>query len=550
MEDNPPILVPVFSSSLRKHFKYLNSTGLKANRLKCVSPYHVFFANKQKIYEIYLVYPEVEEIKIERGRQGPHISRPIELKEITEPKVLLTMCCDISDFDVSIVSGCISLTGIDNHGHIQTKHWVPSQKKKVGKNMGVSDDNEVTATAMTMATTNDTTVAFTGLSWSGLCSIDLNKETKEGTTFVASSFEYQIIQMGDISKNTILRTVHLCQKPMQSLFYTPPNTCNPTILCLEGNALSIHDFREKLSTITTVDRQTSSLCEIVLLIYCICSEKLRNEMYDMSIHPNRNHISCVGKDKVVYIIDTRKYQIQTMFKSGAKYELVKCQFSLSSQPTLDDFVYCVGLDHDIMFGKWNRHHLKTHKGSPKKFNDKMSADNTFHSLDDNTMEDKSVHEKRFHECFRGDSKWIGVDFIGHSGMESMIGITENATIYAVRKPYFINPDTHHIKELKLVIIRKKYFKTCKSLVNKYSTEQITDYLYSMLYYIISCICYAFNFFSWLYNITFFFVTKIFLLNLYQTVKKNNQFNKRLNLCLKEALCVIYQLVESQLAFIT
>ena len=107
------------------------------------------------------------------------------------------------------------------------------------------------------------------------------------------------------------------------------------ILINEGNILSIWDERNISNN------------------KCIKRIDLRDDIYSIDINckSSTKYIGCCGRDKIVYVIDPFKWNIHSMWKSCSKYELLQCRFSKFNDCN-GKYVYCVGMDHDLICGQW------------------------------------------------------------------------------------------------------------------------------------------------------------------------------------------------------
>jgi hypothetical protein len=103
-----------------------------------------------------------------------------------------------------------------------------------------------------------------------------------------------------------------------------------------------------------------------------------------------------GEEKTVFVYDLRKNKLVGQWIKALKYEVMSVLLS-TKDPSM---VYATGLDHEVFCGSWKK------------------SDNL------NTL-------KR--HGFRGESRWIGMDLV--PGSDSLLGLTENCHLYALRHPY-------------------------------------------------------------------------------------------------------------------
>ena len=72
-------LVQIYTAKI-PNISHVNSVGFHATRLKALSPTRALVAINNNLYDINFTYPLTP--KIEKGRQGPFIARPINLENV------------------------------------------------------------------------------------------------------------------------------------------------------------------------------------------------------------------------------------------------------------------------------------------------------------------------------------------------------------------------------------------------------------------------------------------------------------------------------------
>lgn len=93
-----------------------------------------------------------------------------------------------------------------------------------------------------------------------------------------------------------------------------------------------------------------------------------------------------------------------------------------------EYVYCFGLDNDVMCGRWKQFdkHRKGKKGEKHR------------------PMNPSVKQDKFQNCFRANAKWVGVDVVCESEdkQESVVGLSESGMFYSVQRPNLLHPVFH------------------------------------------------------------------------------------------------------------
>eukprot|EP01083_Nonionella_stella_P080018 219658_1 len=401
-QDTPINLVEIFTGKL-PDVDHINTVGFPITRLQVISPTRAFVAVYHNLYEINIRYPSAT--KLERGRQGPFISRPMELENI-QMNLILTMKHPIQQINIIPSNDDnLMISCIDDHGVIAVKlvkeigAAPPLKKRKLNTNTP-SDDSSISYEVQMQHDNVWNRSVLNGLHMSGYCGLDRNPQNKD--EFACISSYYRMLSIG--CRDKMIRTLSLCQTPTTVKYYSIPKSGNDSsvILVNEGNILSVWDPRELTKCVQRID--------------------LRHKMYSMDFNTKSSsrYIGCCGEDKIVYVVDPMKWNVHSMWKSCSKYELLQCKFS-----GIDDgkYVYCVGMDNDLICGEWE---TKQHNKKNKKKNK-------------NTQ---STNDVRYQHCFRVDSKWMGVDYVSHRHFESMIGITDTATVYVAHKPHLLNASAH------------------------------------------------------------------------------------------------------------
>ena len=117
-------LMEVFTGKLPE-IKGINSSVFNANRLKALSSTRALVAIRNKLYTLSIEFPANP--IIEKGRQGPFISRPITLNSVSlnKSQPVLSMKHDIQDINIISKSDTNNadkwlVSCIDSHGMIST----------------------------------------------------------------------------------------------------------------------------------------------------------------------------------------------------------------------------------------------------------------------------------------------------------------------------------------------------------------------------------------------------------------------------------------------
>ena len=453
----------------------INSIGFHTTRLKAISPTRSFVAIDTNLYDINIQYPSNP--KIEKGRQGPFISRPIKLQNVqiaNKKNPILSMKHPIQNINIINKSNDnLIISCIDNRGIIKVKNInegteneqivmePPAKKRKLDHDTIASTNTEssISEYSVSMKCENAMNYFFSfnnnknnndtnnKLYSSGYCSLD--RDLMDNDKFISISSSHKLLNVG--KRDKVISSIYLSQTPRTCKYYSLPSDGNnksssSVILINEGKVLSVWDERDINKCIKRID--------------------LRSDMYSMDINNKSTikYIGCCGRDKIVYVIDPFKWNIHSMWKSCAKYELLQCRFS-NFNDCNGKYVYCVGMDHDLICGQWETTNFVDRKLKNKDNRNKNNSNNRNNQQNKNKNKKKQKKKQqkkmdidgkgqtkqnrdtttvdlRFSHCFRSDSKWIGVDYVNHAGFQSMIGITNTATIYVAHKPHLLNPSTH------------------------------------------------------------------------------------------------------------
>jgi hypothetical protein len=188
----------------------------------------------------------------------------------------------------------------------------------------------------------------------------------------------------------VTRQMYTRHTPTAMAWGKMPNSDKPVIVVTENNVVSLWDDRvaEKRGCVVRI-------------------EAGRGTMFSVNAHAEKPLVICGGVEKTVTIVDVRAGSIAGRWIKATKYDIISTMFAKG-----DNACFVVGLDHEINAGVWI-----TSKSSLK-------------------------NGPRFNRAgFRGASRWVGVDSIADgSNDEAIVGITESAYVYTLRRPRYLGTD--------------------------------------------------------------------------------------------------------------
>ena len=205
-------LVEIYTGKIRNlpNINCINSIGYHTTRLKAISPTRAFVAIDANLYEINIQYPTNP--KIEKGRQGPFISRPMQLENvqiINEKQPILSMKHPIQNINIiEKTNDNFIISCIDNHGLIKVKNLnegaenkqianpPPAKRRKLDNNTNINknnNDSSISQYSVSMQYENSLNYLFSNnnndnnknkytndrLYQSGYCSLDRNLEDND-----------------------------------------------------------------------------------------------------------------------------------------------------------------------------------------------------------------------------------------------------------------------------------------------------------------------------------------------------------------------------------
>jgi len=236
-------------------------------------------------------------------------------------------------------------------------------------------------------------------SWSG---ISLNCTATE-LKAVTAHFSSRMIQTYDLHTGKITN---------QFLSALPPlaiNYVNDTqILCAESHFVSLYDLRSN-KLVGRISPSKGFLYSLALP----SSLKASDVAPSSTVQKGSNHsniLLATGEDRIVYGIDKRTWKIRHRWRAPLKYEAIQ----LLSSPTMPTTCYAVGLDNDILCGRW--------KAEPSTVN---------------TSSYKNILFQNHHCGFRGDSRWVGmsifnnVEHYDQNSGDVIVAASESGSLYVV-----------------------------------------------------------------------------------------------------------------------
>lgn len=236
-------------------------------------------------------------------------------------------------------------------------------------------------------------------SWSG---ISLNCTATE-LKAVTAHFSSRMIQTYDLHTGKITN---------QFLSALPPlaiNYVNDTqILCAESHFVSLYDLRSN-KFVGRISPSKGFLYSLALPSSLKASDVAPSSTSQKGSN-HSNVLLATGEDRIVYGIDKRTWKIRHRWRAPLKYEAIQ----LLSSPTMPTTCYAVGLDNDILCGRW--------KAEPSTVN---------------TSSYKNMLFQNHHCGFRGDSRWVGmsifnnVEHYDQNSGDVIVAASESGSLYVV-----------------------------------------------------------------------------------------------------------------------
>jgi hypothetical protein len=361
--------------------------NLMMSRFKAIDEKTAFFASHDQVYRTQLEYPEESTIEWKAGRQGEHISVQVPIEKVTTTALLEKSLggsegAHIEAIDTATTeSGEVRIAHVDNVGTVRmTNMPLPS-----------SDTNSSTGEAPTTKRqkTSDSSSSSSSPSSTSVTTMVLEGQDKEprqeaGWNGIALhptlnrlwTASYWSKELRHFEDGRLVRSVHAALSPhcIQIVKDGPAADC---VAVAENNVVSLWDFRAS---------ERSG-----------CVQRLQNSTHDIyCLDTAGSSLVASGEEKTVFVYDLRKNKLVGQWIKALKYEVMSVLLS-TKDPSM---VYATGLDHEVFCGSWKK------------------SDNL------NTL-------KR--HGFRGESRWIGMDLV--PGSDSLLGLTENCHLYALRHPY-------------------------------------------------------------------------------------------------------------------
>ena len=236
-------------------------------------------------------------------------------------------------------------------------------------------------------------------SWSG---ISLNCTATE-LKAVTAHFSSRMIQTYDLHTGKITN---------QFLSALPPlaiNYVNDTqILCAESHFVSLYDLRSN-KFVGRISPSKGFLYSLAVPSSLKASDVAPSSTSQKGSN-HSNVLLATGEDRIVYGIDKRTWKIRHRWRAPLKYEAIQ----LLSSPTMPTTCYAVGLDNDILCGRW--------KAEPSTVN---------------TSSYKNMLFQNHHCGFRGDSRWVGmsifnnVEHYDQNSGDVIVAASESGSLYVV-----------------------------------------------------------------------------------------------------------------------
>jgi hypothetical protein len=212
---------------------------------------------------------------------------------------------------------------------------------------------------------------------------------QEGSDHVyACSFWNKCVQQYDGAGGGCVRNSYTALNPTCIKPVKMPEGQDLLALC-EANVVSLWDLRasQRGGCVQRLQTSEEELC---------CLDVSKDGM-----------LATAGREKTVFVYDTRKMKMVGQWIRALKYEVMSLLFSSKDATQC----YVTGLDHEVFCGSW------------------VSGGSNLSTL------------KR--HGFRGESRWIGMDRV--HGSDTLLGLTENLHLYALRHPYRLMNDAQPMK---------------------------------------------------------------------------------------------------------
>ncbi len=230
------------------------------------------------------------------------------------------------------------------------------------------------------------------------------------------------------------------------------NGTYPVLLATEGNCVSVWDVRTNKGSVARMRPSEE-------VLYSLAIEPVVSGSGSFS---GSGHLFAVsGAADIVYVYDVRTMRVVRQWAKLLKYECVSLAFS----GVAPGVAYVTGLDHEIFCGTWDgsstggggggggdEYYDEEEEGEGGDVEMKTDTTKSSGGGGSSMMEDVSgggggdddaaagglaASSKLRRHGFRGDSRWIGLDRVTTN--DAIVGITETANLYVVRRPYLMNP---------------------------------------------------------------------------------------------------------------
>jgi len=337
--------------------EYVSAGPMQLNRLAAFGENEIAFASESDLFTVKYKIPNSQ---LERGRQGPCISRPMELELISCDKISSEHACEVQCLDINSSN---MIASIDMKGGVQVKRLKTIVQEPAAKRRRVE---------ISQVLPNYSQPGYCGCHWA-----------KDHELVLTSHWQRKIMWW-DVEKQTSTKEVRTWLKPNDcSMMY---QSGSPLVGLAERNVLSVWDSRvQKKQGMVARTRVGPNPYWSV----CVLKDNL---------------FAIAGTDKVVSVIDSRKWSSIAGWRSGAKLELLK----VCASPTKPELVYGAGRDNDLVCGEWHTKRKATEQG--------------------------------FGQCLHVNAPWAGVTVVHDKsrGREHMVGLTQKGTLYVGRDPYHLH----------------------------------------------------------------------------------------------------------------
>jgi hypothetical protein len=320
--------------------------------------------------------------KVESGRQGPTISRPLEAVECTQRALFRTHCAVQS---VVCTDSCVVSSLADGSIYVH-RPAVALSSPQSGKRRKLVDESNI-ATFFQSATP-------------GFSDVQVLPSSSSSLSLAVSTYWDKVVRV--VQDCQVSSSIHVSRHPNRLTAWSNSSLGDSLCVC-EGNVCSIFDVRSN----ARVAQLRPGGGELFA-----CA---------VGIDGNENAVCLGGVDRRATVYDIRMGQAMFTYSKLMKYEISSLVTHKHQTGAVD--LFATGLDHEIMRTPWPL--LEQADAKPKeKIKGGVKKD---HSADNVPSTWGGVK-------FRGDSRWVGIVSLPDG---SVAGLTMNKNLYILESPAYM-----------------------------------------------------------------------------------------------------------------